>query len=62
MNASFLRREWGALTFVLTVLLGLIVVPAALYFGHPGTKAASSVPAASAPASPTASPSASRSP
>jgi hypothetical protein len=52
VSGSFLRREWGAVTFVLTVLIGLIVVPAALYFEHPGTKAASSVPAASAPASP----------
>ena len=34
MNADFLRREWGAATFVLTVLLGVIVVPIALYFGN----------------------------
>lgn len=34
MNAAFLRREWGAVTFVLTVLLGVVVVPAALYFGN----------------------------
>jgi hypothetical protein len=31
---SFVRREWGAVTFVLTVLVGIIVVPTALYFGH----------------------------
>ena len=30
---QFLRREWGAATFVLTVALGLIVVPLALYLG-----------------------------
>ncbi len=35
MNLStLLRREWGAATFVLTVLLGMIVVPLALYFGN----------------------------
>jgi len=30
---SFLRREWGAVTFVLTVLLGIIIVPLALILG-----------------------------
>jgi hypothetical protein len=34
VNWSFVRREWGAVTFVLTVLLGMIVVPTALYFGN----------------------------
>jgi hypothetical protein len=34
VNRSFVRREWGAVTFVLTVLLGILVVPAALYFGN----------------------------
>jgi len=34
VNWSFARREWGAVTFVLTVLIGIIVVPAALYFGN----------------------------
>lgn len=34
MNWSFVRREWGAVTFVVTVVIGLLVVPAALYFGH----------------------------
>jgi hypothetical protein len=68
VNLSFLRREWGAVSFVLTVLVGLITVPAALYFGHQGTAAGSSGPATtasaspSASASPTTSPSASPSP
>jgi hypothetical protein len=30
------RREWGAATFVLTVLVGMIVVPLALYFTNAG--------------------------
>ncbi len=29
-----MRREWGAVTFVLTVILGIIVVPVALYFAN----------------------------
>ena len=64
MNLSFLRREWGAVSFVLTVLVGLIIVPAALYFGHQGTAAGASGPATTASASPSvsASPSASASP
>ena len=33
MSWDFLRREWGAVTFVLTVLIGLVVVPLALYLG-----------------------------
>jgi hypothetical protein len=32
---SFVRREWGAVTFVLTVLVGVLAVPIALYFEHP---------------------------
>ena len=32
MNWAFIRREWGAVTFVLTVLVGMVVVPLALYF------------------------------
>ena len=32
MNWSIVRREWGAASFVLTVLIGLIVVPLALAF------------------------------
>jgi hypothetical protein len=38
---SFARREWGAVTFVLTVLIGVIVVPAALYFGNQSVSSAS---------------------
>lgn len=34
MNWDFVRREWGAVTFVLTVIAGIIVVPAALYFAN----------------------------
>ena len=30
----FLRREWGAATFVLTVIIGLVAVPLALYIGN----------------------------
>lgn len=29
--ATFLRREWGAATFVATVIIGLVAVPLALY-------------------------------
>ena len=36
MNWSVLRREWGAVTFVLTVLVGMVVVPLALYFTNQG--------------------------
>ena len=36
MSWSFLRREWGAVTFVLTVLVGMVVVPLALYFNNVG--------------------------
>ncbi len=31
---SLLRREWGAATFVLTVGVGLVAVPLALYLGN----------------------------
>ena len=36
MNWAVLRREWGAVTFVLTVIAGMIVVPLALYFANQG--------------------------
>jgi len=36
VNWSVLRREWGAVTFVLTVIAGMIVVPLALYFANQG--------------------------
>jgi hypothetical protein len=52
---SFVKREWGAVTFVLTVLLGIVIVPIALYFGNQNPAAAAQptplTPAASAPAS-----------
>lgn len=73
MNWGALRGEWGAVTFVLTVIAGMIVVPLALYFANvsPGAIAtpiisstssarASSVTSSSAQTtSPTPSPSAS---
>ena len=67
--SSLIRREWGAVTFVLTVLVGMVVVPLALYFGNVKPAPVSLPPAASsartsspapAPASPV--PSASPSP
>ena len=36
MNWAFVRREWGAVTFVLTVIVGMIVVPLALFFANQG--------------------------
>jgi hypothetical protein len=63
VNRSFLLREWGAVTFVLTVFLGIIIVPLALVLGnHPAAPSGvvtSPTPtaSASASASPTASPS-----
>ena len=63
MSWSFVKREWGAVTYVLTVLVGVVVVPLALYFGHQSQGSAAAIgPVASPPAasaSPTASPSAS---
>ena len=54
MNWSVLRREWGAVTFVLTVLVGMIVVPLALYFTNQGPAAIAAPPVATS-ASPIAS-------
>lgn len=34
MNWGLLRTEWGAVTFVLTVIAGMVVVPLALYFAN----------------------------
>ena len=67
MNRSFFVREWGAVTFVLTVLLGAIVVPVALVLGNkppppPALPEVSPSPTVSAPASPSTSPSPSPSP
>ena len=58
-----MRREWGAVTFVLTVIAGMIVVPVALYFANVGPNAISvpTVPITASPiacSSPTPSPSA----
>jgi hypothetical protein len=36
VNWAVLRREWGAVTFVLTVVAGVIIVPLALYFAGVG--------------------------
>ncbi len=36
MSWEFIRREWGAVTFVLTVVVGMVVVPLALYFANLG--------------------------
>jgi len=75
VNWDVLRREWGAVTFVLTVIAGMIVVPIALYFANQGPGAvtlpnlstsssarASSVHSPSPSPSHSASPSASSSP
>jgi hypothetical protein len=69
VDRSFLRREWGAVSFVVTVFAGVIIVPLALILNnqspHQPVSAASPTPTASAsalPASapPTASPTPSR--
>ena len=39
MNWAVLRREWGAVSFVLTVLIGIVVVPVALYLTNQGPSA-----------------------
>jgi hypothetical protein len=68
VNRSFLRREWGAITFVLTVLVGLIAVPIALILGNqsaaplanapvPNTPAPISAPSPASSPTPTPSPS-----
>jgi hypothetical protein len=57
VDLSFVRREWGAVTFVLTVLVGIVIVPLALTFGHHGTDAGSSGPVATPTASASPSPS-----
>ncbi|HXJ48194.1 MAG TPA: hypothetical protein VNF91_03410 [Candidatus Acidoferrum sp.] len=48
MNWSVLRKEWGAVTFVLTVIVGIIVVPLALYFTNQGPAAIAAPPVATA--------------
>jgi hypothetical protein len=49
VNWAVLQKEWGAVTFVLTVVVGMIVVPLALYFTNvgPGAIATPSIPTAS---------------
>ena len=58
MNWSFIKREWGAVSFVITVAVGVIIVPLGLYFGNQSptagvtaTGAAVSLPTATASAS-----------
>jgi hypothetical protein len=64
VNRPFIVREWGAVTFVLTVFLGIVIVPIALVLtNHPAPPAAintTPTPTVSASASP--SPAASPSP
>jgi hypothetical protein len=63
VNRSFLVREWGAVTFVLTVLVGILIVPIALIVGNkppPPPALPNPTPTVSASASP--SPSVSPSP
>lgn len=56
MNRSFITREWGAVTFVLTVLVGILIVPIALVVGNrpppPPALPSSPSPTVSAAASP----------
>jgi hypothetical protein len=47
VNWTSLRHEWGAVTFVLTVIAGMIVVPIALYFANQGTPSPSASPSPS---------------
>jgi len=69
VNWAALRGEWGAVTFVVTVIVGVILVPAALYLTGVAPAALSTAPIttassarASGVASPTPSPSPSHSP
>jgi hypothetical protein len=67
VNAAFVRREWGAVTFVLTVLVGAVAVPVALFLGNHAPAAQGTIPARPAPAvsvsaSPSASPASGHSP
>jgi hypothetical protein len=36
VNWEFVRREWGAVTFIVTVIVGMVIVPLALYFANQG--------------------------
>lgn len=62
MNWPFVRKEWGAISFVLAVIVGVIAVPVALVFHNDSTRGTTlnqpahiSTPAASPTASPGAS-------
>jgi len=64
---TLIRKEWGAVSFVVTVIAGLIIVPVAFIFLNKGPAAVNlptpeSSPSVSVSASPTASPSPSPSP
>jgi len=59
---QLIRREWGAVSFVVTVLAGLVIVPLAFFFLNKGPTPvnlpeSSPSPTVSASASPTSSPS-----
>ena len=61
--ATFLRREWGAATFVATVVAGIVVVPVALYLANQSPTPAVVLPSPSAAsAARTASPAATATP
>jgi quinol-cytochrome oxidoreductase complex cytochrome b subunit len=53
VNWEFVRREWGAVTFVITVVVGMVIVPLALFFANqgPGPVIIPPVHTASTPAS-----------
>lgn len=54
MSWSFIRREWGAVSFVLTVFLGVVIVPIGLYFGNQSPTTSGSAASAAAISTPTA--------
>ena len=60
MSWSFIRREWGAVTFVVTVFLGVIIVPLGLYFGNQSPTTSSTAASAPVVSTPTATASAAR--
>jgi hypothetical protein len=51
VNRSFLAREWGAVSFVVTVAVGLVIVPLALLFGNHGAQAPPNLPTSPAASS-----------
>jgi hypothetical protein len=64
---TLIRKEWGAVSFVVTVIAGLIIVPVAFIFLNKGPAPVNlptieSTPTVSASASPTPSPTATPSP